>query len=93
MNIFNNKNTDLDTENKLMITCREKEEDRARQDRELRGTNHIKHISYKDIVQQKMKKICLLKLSDNKFRGQTLILSIVKMIQVNVNFCSIVLFH
>ena len=34
MNIFNNKNTDLDTENKLMITCREKEEDRARQDRE-----------------------------------------------------------
>ena len=51
MNIFNNKNTDLDTENKLMITCREKEEDRARQDRELRGTNHIKHISYKDIVQ------------------------------------------
>ena len=38
-----------------------------------------------------MKKICLLKLSDNKFRGQTLILSTVKMIQVNVNlfYCSL----
>lgn len=46
------------------------------------------------IVQQRRKKPQSLKLSDDKFRGLSLVLSsTVKTIQVNVNLCSTVTFH